>query len=73
MFEGIINVNGTNWRVRAKNKGAALDEIAHASVTGSIGSTSEVDNTLCGGTIELIASVHKLDENGNDVKPYGAT
>lgn len=69
MFKGILTVDGQNWRVEAKSEKAALNEIAMARVTGSIGSMSEVDNTRCGGTIELIAKVHRLDENGNDVVP----
>lgn len=69
MIEQIIDVDGVKWRIKAKNMSVALNEIAHARCTGSIGSTSRVDNTLIGGCIELIADVHKLDANGNDVKP----
>lgn len=64
-----IDIGGHRWRVKAKSLSAAFDEIAHARVTGSVGSTSTLDNRLCGGGIELIAEVHKLDENGHDVVP----
>lgn len=69
MIEDIITVHNQRWRVKAKSMNAALDEIAHANCTGSVGSSSTVDNTLCGGIKELIAEVHKIDAEGKDVKP----
>lgn len=69
LIDQIIEVNGQKWRAKAKNMQAALNEIAHARCTGSVGSSSTMDSTLCGGGIELIAAVHRLDANGNDVVP----
>lgn len=69
IVDQIIEVNGQKWRVKAKSMQAALNEIAMARCTGSVGSSSTRDETLCGGGIELIAEVHRLDANGNDVVP----
>lgn len=70
MIEDIVtDANGLRWRVKAKSMKAALNEIAHARCTGSVGSMTMNDNTRCGGKVELIAKVHKIDANGNDVQP----
>ncbi len=69
MLEQIIEIGGCRWRVRAKTMKAALNEIAMARCTGSVGSSSHLDETLCGGTVTLIAEVHRIDANGNDVRP----
>lgn len=69
MFESIIEVGGHRWRVKAKSERAALNEIAMARCTGSIGSSSYLDLTRCGGDKTLIAEVHKVDADGNDVRP----
>lgn len=69
MIEKTIEVNRQLWRVKAKNEEAALNEIAHARCTGSVGSSSYVDNRLVGGSISLIAEVHKINKDGSDVKP----
>lgn len=61
--------DGTRWRAKAKSLNAAFNEIAHARCTGSVGSSSMLDDTLCGGSVRLIAEVHKIDADGNDVKP----
>jgi hypothetical protein len=60
MIEGIITVDGQLWRVKAKNIKAALEEIALARATGSLGSSTTIDESLCGGTKELRAEVHKV-------------
>lgn len=69
MIEQVVEVGGCRWRVKAKSMNAAMNEIAHARCTGSVGSSSILDKTLCGGGIELIADVHRLDADGNDVRP----
>lgn len=68
-IEQIIEVGGHRWRVKAKSMKAALNEIGMARCTGSVGSSSYLDETLCGGTVTLIAEVHRLDADGNDVVP----
>jgi hypothetical protein len=68
-IEQIVEVGGQRWRVRAKSMKAALNEIAMATCMGSVGSTSHLDETLCGGTVTLIAEVHRIDADGNDVRP----
>lgn len=69
MIETTIAVGNELWRIKAKNFKAALNEIAHARVIGSVGSRTEIDNTLCGGTKELLAEVHKVDADGKDIEP----
>jgi hypothetical protein len=70
MLETILtDANGQRWRVKAKSERDALNEIAHARVTGSVGSSTTIDETRCGGTLELLADVHKIDADGNDVQP----
>lgn len=59
--------DGTRWRAKAKSVNAAFNEIAHARCTGSVGSSTIVDSTRCGGILELRAEVHKIDADGNDV------
>lgn len=68
MIEQVIEVDGCKWRAKAVSMKAVLNEIGHARCTGSVGSSKTLDNTLCGGGIELIAEVHRLDEHGNDVR-----
>lgn len=69
MINQIVEVAGIKWRVKAKSMEAALNEIAMARCTGSVGSSSSVDKTLVGGGVELIAEVHRLNADGNDVVP----
>lgn len=69
MIESIVELDGQRWRVKAQNMQAALSEIALARCTGSVGSSTNIDDTRCGGTIRLLAEVHRIDEDGNDVRP----
>lgn len=63
--------DGSRWKVRqAISLKAALNEIAHARVTGSVGSSTIVDETLCGGTKRAIADVIRIYKDGTEVKPY---
>ena len=67
----IIEVNGQRWKIKqAISKFAALNEIAHARCTGSIGGKSEVDETRCGGVIRVIADVVKVNSDDTECKPY---
>lgn len=68
-IEQIVEVGGCRWRVLAKTMKAALQEIAMARCTGSVGSSSYLDETLCGGNVTLTAEVHLIDAYGNDVRP----
>jgi hypothetical protein len=62
MINQIIEVDGCRWRVNAKSMKDALNEIGMARSTGSTGSRTVVDSTLCGGSIELKAEVQRLDD-----------
>lgn len=71
MKNEIIEVSGTYWLVReAVSKEAALDEISMARVTGSVGSKSSRDETLCGGGITVIADVVQINSDGTERQPY---
>lgn len=69
MIEETLEVDGQKWRVKARSYKAALSEISFARCTGSVGSSSSVDKTLIGGSVELIAEVYKLNDDGTDRKP----
>lgn len=71
MINQIIEVGGCLWRVEAKDMKAALSEIGLARCAGSVGSSTEVDNTLIGGSKELVARVHRLDKNGDPAVSNG--
>lgn len=68
MQNEIIEVDGQRWRVTAKSRQRALDEIAFARATGSVGSSTILDKTRVGGGKELLAEVRRVDADGNDVK-----
>jgi hypothetical protein len=56
--------NGQRWKVRdARSLDAALDQIALARVTGSIGG-----KTTCNGT--LLADVVQINSDGSERQPY---
>lgn len=65
----ILEVDGHKWRVEAATMTDALNEIAHARCTGSVGSSTVIDERLVGGEARLVARVHRLDPDGNEVKP----
>lgn len=66
MIQCTMRVGNANWRARGKNLKAIWNEIAMARVTGSVGSSSML---LCGGSVQLIAEVHRLNADGSDVRP----
>lgn len=77
MYKGIITIKGTGsiaptrWKVRqAVSVQAALDSIAHARVTGSIGDSCTVDERAIGGTIRIVADVVQVNSDGTERKPY---
>lgn len=62
--------NGTRWLVReARSRAAALDAIAHARVTGSVGGKDTIDETLCGGTVYVLADVVQINSDYTERKP----
>jgi hypothetical protein len=75
---GIITVKGNasgsrkarRWKVReAVNAKAAWNAIMFASATGSVGAKDVRDETLCGGTVRVIADVVELNEDGSERQP----
>lgn len=59
----IIEVDGTRWIViEALSMEDALNEIAHARVTGSVGSSTDITGN--NGT-HVVANVHKLNADGS--------
>lgn len=65
--------NGTRWRCEGVSRRAMLDEIAHARMTGSVGSRSYESYAIGNGNhvwIEkLIADVHLINSDYSDRKP----
>lgn len=65
--------NGDRWKVReARSLKDALDEIAHAKATGSIGSSSTfttyADNG--GSGLIVVANVIQINSDGTERQPY---
>lgn len=66
----VLDVDGTKWLVReAKSHTAAVNEIAHARVTGSVGSKTTRDETRVGGVEYVVADVHRLNDDGTEMQP----
>jgi hypothetical protein len=59
--------DGTRWRVNARSRRDAIDEIAHARATGSVG--SRTDERMIGGPVTIIADVHQINSDYSDRKP----
>lgn len=80
MKNEIITVDGSKWLVReAESMDAALDEIAMARVTGSVGGKSTVRDVSIHewygkteGAERVIADVVRLNDDGTERKPYAA-
>lgn len=63
--------NGRRWKVReAVSLNAALDAIAEAHVSGSIGQTDILDETLCGGIRRVMADVVQVNSDNTERQPY---
>lgn len=53
--------NGNRWKVReAKSIKCAVNAIAHARVTGSVGSKSILNESYIGGSITVLADVVRV-------------
>lgn len=67
MKNEIIEVDGSNWRVReAVSMGEALHAVAMARCTGSVGSR-HTEQRNCIETV--MADVVRLNEDGSERKP----
>lgn len=63
--------DGQRWKVReAVSLKAALNGIAHATVTGSIGDKLTIDERLCGGGIRIISDVIQVNSDNTEREPY---
>ena len=67
----IVEVGGRRWKIReAKSHNDALNEIAHARCTGSVGGKSTLDKTRMGGGISVIADVVQINSDDSERQPY---
>lgn len=63
--------NGSRWKViEARSLADAIDSIAAATVSGSVGHKSIVDKTYIGGDIETTAHVRRLNSDNTERQPY---
>lgn len=63
--------NGQRWKIReAVSLNAALNCIAHAKVSGSVGSKDTLNQTYVGGGITVLADVVQINSDGTERKPY---
>lgn len=71
MMYYIKDTNGHRWKVReAVSVKKALNEIAMARVTGSIGSKSILNETYIGGSVTVLADVVRVHSDFTEQKPY---
>lgn len=71
MKNAIMIVGGRDWLVReARSEADALNAIASARCSGSIGSKSTLDETYIGGGIVVLADVVALNSDGTERQPY---
>lgn len=67
----IIEVGGRRWKVReAKTREDALNAIASARCSGSVGARQTHDKRLCGGGVEVLADVVQINSDGTERQPY---
>lgn len=67
----ILEVGGRRWKIReAVTEEAALNAIASARVSGSIGSKHTLDETDIGGGITVLADVVQINSDGTERQPY---
>lgn len=67
----ILRVSGGRWKVRtALTLSAALSEIAHARVTGSVGGMTIIDSVAVGGDKKTVADVVQVNSDNTERKPY---
>ena len=71
MKDEIIEVSGQRWKVRnALSADAALNAIADARATGSVGAKHIRDETAIGGDVVVMADVVKVNSDGTECKLY---
>lgn len=74
MKDEIIEVDGQRWKVRqAKSREHALNCIAEARVTGSVGckdTLQKVNRNLEVESEEILADVVQINSDGTERKPY---
>jgi hypothetical protein len=69
----IIEVGGRRWKVReARSHEDALNTIAHARVSGSVGAKDILDETHCGGGVTVLGDVVVLNSDDTERQPYQA-
>lgn len=67
----IIEVGGRRWKVReAKTREDALNAIASARCSGSVGERQTHDKRLCGGALEVLADVVQINSDDTERQPY---
>lgn len=73
MKNQIIEVDRRRWLVReALSFEKAVEAIAHARVTGSIGHKDVLDKRFVGGGEIVIADVHEINSDGTLREAYKA-
>lgn len=71
MKNEIIEISGRRWLVKqAVSREAALNAIASARCSGSVGQTDIVDKTFIGGGKTILAEVVQINSDGSERKPY---
>lgn len=61
--------DGSRWKVKAaRSLKAAINEIAHATVSGSVGSSSFMYPV--NEPMYVIADVHRVNSDNTEQKPY---
>lgn len=71
MENQIIEVGGLRWKVRyAKTLNDAMNAIASARCSGSVGEIHEIDRRFVGGGTEIIADVVQINSDGTERQPY---
>lgn len=71
MENEIIEVGGVRWKIRtAKTLSDAMEAITMARVSGSIGSINIADNTATGGSVEVLADVVQVTDDGTERVAY---
>ena len=67
----VIEVGGQRWKVReAKTRENALNAIASARGSGSVGTKIAIDKTYCGGGVEVLADVVQINSDDTERLPY---
>ena len=71
MKNKIVEVGGMRWKIReAKTMDAALNAIAEARVSGSVGSKTIINKKYVGGGEEVIADVVRINSDDTELQPY---